>query len=401
MRLFKTYLNKSIFKRIFLLTVFFLLYVSYTRAQDPDSHIRPSHNLEIFYQNGYVFPTDPFLRGYNAVSDGIDAYQAFSLRFSKQTIGNKLWEQLYKYPVWGGGVYVADFFNPQEVGTPIAIYGFFNAPFKRWDRWSFNYTLGFGLAFNWKHYGPTNIYNVAVGAPFTVYIDAGMNMEYRIADKWNAALGFSLSHFSNGALKRPNKGINTVAPRISLMYRFGEGKTVFIRQDIPKFSGSNEWLFSVFGGSQNILTDTSNITLEEKYEGVFFPVFGILTTYNRYISYKSKIGFGVSVSYDGSVNAKIAVENGELEEKEAPFGEKLQISIYPSYSLVVNRISVIIQPGVYLYRKKFALQTPVFYQRIGLNYQINNHLTAGINLRAYHFHVSNYIEWNVGYRLPW
>ena len=138
MRLLKTYLNKSIFKRIFLLPVFFLLYVSYTRAQDPDSLLRPYHNLEIFYQNGYVFPTDPFLKGKNAASDGIDSYQAFSVRFSKQTTGQNRWEQLYNYPDWGGGVYVADFYNPREVGTPIAIYGFFNAPFNRWNRWSFN-----------------------------------------------------------------------------------------------------------------------------------------------------------------------------------------------------------------------------------------------------------------------
>lgn len=401
MGILKTYLRNLAKRLIFVVPSFFLFGVLNAKAQDTDSPSGPHYNLQMFYQNGYVFPTDPFLRGRNTASDGIDSYQAFSVRFSKQTTGQKLWEQLYNYPDWGGGIYVADFYNPLEIGTPIAFYGFFNAPFKRWHKWSFNYTLSLGIAFNWKYYGPTNIYNIAIGAPFTVYIDAGMNMEYRIAEKWDAALGFSLSHFSNGALKKPNMGMNTGAPRLSLKYRFDPTRPVFIRQDIPSFSGGNEWLFSVFGGSQNILMDTLDVALEEKYEGVFFPVFGILTAYNRYISYKSKIGFGISLSYDGSVNAKIAIENGELEEKDAPFSEKLQMSIYPSYSLVVNRFSVIIQPGIYIYRKKFSVQTPVFYQRLGLNYQINKNLVTGLNLRAYHFHVSNYIEWNVGYRFPW
>jgi hypothetical protein len=160
-------------------------------------------------------------------------------------------------------------------------------------------------------------------------------------------------------------------------------------------------MVSFFGGSQNILVDTTDLSLEDKYEGLFFPVFGMLSVYNRYISHKSKIGVGFSISYDGSVNAKIAVENGELEEQDAPFSEKLALSIYPSYSLVVNKFSLILQPGFYIYRRKFTLQTPVMYQRIGLHYRINDHLVAGINLRAYRFYVSNYIEWNLGYRFPW
>ncbi len=387
---------------IFILSAFYIFVPINTSGQKTDTVAAIHDNsLQLFYQNGYVFPTDPFLRGDNAVSDGVDAYQAFSLRFSKQTHGNKIWEQLYNYPDWGGGIYVADFYNPAEIGIPIAIYGFFNASFIRWRLFSFNYTLALGLAFNWKYYGPTNIYNLSIGAPFTVYIDAGINMAYRIAQRWDASIGVSLSHFSNGALKRPNRGINTVAPKIALKYHFNPERSAFNHQVIPVFSGSNEWLISIFAGSQNILTDTSNISVEDKYEGIYFPVFGILTGYNRYVSYKSKIGFGMSLTYDGSVNARIAIENGEPEVMDAPFTDKLQISIYPSYSLVVNKFSIILQPGFYIYRKKCAIQTPLFYQRIGLNYQIHKNLVAGLNLRAYNFHVSNYIEWNVGYRFPW
>jgi hypothetical protein len=359
------------------------------------------NSLQLFYQNGYVFPTNSFVKGSNATSDTIDAFQTFSIQFLKQTVGNKLWEQLYKYPYWGGGIYIADFHDPKEIGFPISFYGFIIAPFKRWTKFTFNYELAFGTAFNWKHFNRRNKYNIAIGSPVTFYIDAGLNLEYLLSKYFNLGLGFSLTHFSNGALKMPNMGINTIAPKISLKYNLYPHRPEFIRQEVPVFKKQTEWLFSFYGGIQNILTDANNISVREKYEGVNFPVFGISALLNRQISYKSKIGFGANITYDGSINAKMAVEKGELVEQNAHLYEKIELSIYPSYELVVSKFSLLLQPGIYIYRKKLSIQPPVFYQRIGVNYKINNHLFTGIYLRAYKFYVSNYIEWTIGYRLPW
>lgn len=111
-------------------------------------------SLEFMYQNGHVFATNDFLRGNNVEAERITSFQVFSLKYSKQTRGRNSWEQLYKYPYWGIGIYVADFHNPEEVGVPIAIYGFLNAPFKRWERVTFNYEIGFGATFNWRSFNP-------------------------------------------------------------------------------------------------------------------------------------------------------------------------------------------------------------------------------------------------------
>ncbi len=127
------------------------------------------------YQNGYVFATNNFLRGTNIEAKRINNFQASSIKFSTQTRGNKLWEQLYKYPNWGVGIYFADFYNAKEVGYPIAIYGFFNAPFKRMNRLSFNYELGFGATFNWRSYNPvSNKFNSSMGAGESFLIDVRM-----------------------------------------------------------------------------------------------------------------------------------------------------------------------------------------------------------------------------------
>lgn len=381
-----------------------LLFPLFLKAQDDSTtivkkKIWENSSLQAMYQKGYVFATNDFLRGTNIEASRINAFQTFSLKFSTQTTGDKLWQQLYKYPNWGIGVYVADFYNPEEIGIPFALFCFFNAPFRRWDKLQFNYELGFGANFNWKSFNPvTNKYNIAIGAGESFMIDAGLNLEYKLTDRIEFVSGFSLTHFSNGALKKPNFGINTVAPKIGLKYNF-YNYPAFRKQEVPAFSPKNEWMLSVFGGAKNVIFDSINIDIIEKYEGILFPVFGISTAYNRQISYMSKIGFGMTFSYDGSVNTQIAIEENELDPVDGPITDKLQLSIYPSYELVVNKVSLILQPAFYLYRKKIKNQSPDFHQRIGLKYNISDNLFVGITLRDYAFHVSDFIEWNLGFRI--
>lgn len=384
--------------------LFFLSISIFSQAQNDSagkykSRIWENLSIQGIYQNGYVFATNNFLRGTNIEATRINAFQTFSLKFSNQTTGDKLWQQLYKYPNWGIGVYVADFYNPEEIGFPIAVYGFFNAPFKRWDKLCFNYELGFGATFNWKSFDPvTNKYNIAIGAGESFIIDAGLNLQYNLTERIELITGFSLTHFSNGALKKPNFGINTVAPKIGLKYNFYEPPSL-VRRKVPEFQGENEWLVSAYGGAKNVIFDSVSIDIMEKYEGVFFPVFGISFGYNRHISYRSKIGFGVTVSYDGSVNAQVAIEKNELDPVDGPLTDKLQLSIYPSYELVANKVSLVLQPAFYLYRKKIKNKSPNFHQRIGLKYQITDNIFVGIILRDYAFHVSDHIEWTLGYRI--
>jgi len=373
-------------------------------AQSEDSTlIKKTKNYSIsgLYQNGYVFPTNDFVRGVNAEKEMINAFQTFSIRFSQQSFGNNLWEQIYNYPQWGVGLSVYDFHNPEEIGNPIALYGFFNAPFKRWDRLSFNYEIGFGATFNWRHFDPvTNSSNIAIGAGESFYIDAGLNLQYALAKHLDLETGFSLTHFSNGAIRKPNYGLNTIAPKISLKYNFEE-RHDFIKQKIPEFQPEKEWLVTTFFGGTNVIFDSVNVDIYEKYEGITFPVAGVTTTLNWHLWRKSKIGIGMAFTYNGSVNAQVAVDKNELEAKDGLFTDKIQISIFPSYEFVVNRFSLILQPAFYLYRKQLANQSPRFHQRIGLKYHLAKNFFVGITLRDYKFHVSDFVEWNIGYRIKW
>jgi len=387
---------------IFLISDLFL----FGQLQDDtiQSNFLSDKSINFFYQNGFVFPTNDFVRGDNAEKELINSFQTFSVRFVKQSFGKEEWEQIYKYPQWGIGLSVYDFHNPDEIGNPIALYGFLDTPFKRWNKLSFNYEIAVGASFNWKKFDPiTNKSNIAIGAQESFYIDVGMNLQYNLSQNFDITTGFSLTHFSNGALKKPNKGLNSIAPKISAKYNFYDNRKFaenkIIHQNIKEHTSKQEWLVSAFAGGTNVIFDSVDINIREKYEGITFLVAGLSTTYNWHLWRMSKLGVGMVLTYNESVNAQVAVENNELEDVDGLFSDKLQVSVYPSYEFVVHKLSIIFQPSFYIYRKKLETQSPAFHQRIGLKYYFSDKLFAGITLRAYKFYISDFIEWNFGYRI--
>ncbi|MFY9153242.1 MAG: acyloxyacyl hydrolase [Prolixibacteraceae bacterium] len=370
-------------------------------AEKPDT-LKTRMNLILsgYAQYGEVLATNPYLKQANTLNNATNEFAALSFQLLKQTTGKNLWEQKFGYPRYGIGIYSASFFNNNLFGTPIALYGVFRAPFKRWNKLSLNYEAGFGFTFNWEAFNPSeNNYNISLGADQSVFIDLGASLNYELSSLFDLGLGYSFTHFSNGALKSPNFGLNTFSPKISLEYRINRYHPPLSKRSIPAFLKNTTIDFSIFGGAKNVIYKGNDVDTISKYKGVYYPIYGLTTVINRQLTYKTKLGVGMSLSYDGSYNSTVLVDNGELEPTEGFHGSKISLSIFPSYELVINKMSVIIQPGFYVLRKKSTNREPVAYQRLGLHYQLSRNLFAGMNLRAYNYHVSDFIEWTLGYQL--
>ncbi|MGE5393531.1 MAG: acyloxyacyl hydrolase [Candidatus Saccharibacteria bacterium] len=382
----------------FLLLLFFTLNDVYAEKAD-SLMVRKNLVYGGYAQYGKVLATNPYLRQAYAPDDKIIEYAALSFQVLKQTKGDQLWEQYYGLPAYGVGIYSASFPDNKTFGTPIALYGIFKAPFKRWNKWSLNYEAAFGLTFNWEAFNPSeNNYNISLGATESVFIDLGARVNYILSPHFDLGLGYSFTHFSNGALKSPNFGLNTFSPKISVEYRL-KRVAPHVVQQIPPFIKKTSVDFSIFGGVKNVLYKGSDVDTIQKYKGVYYPVYGVTTVINRQVNYKSKLGVGMCLSYDGSYNSSIFIENGKPESKELFQGNKLSLSVFPSYELVINKLSMVIQPGFYVFRKHSTNKEPSTYQRLGLHYQLSNHLFTGVNLRAYNYHVSDFLEWTLGYQL--
>lgn len=352
----------------------------------------------VAYINGSVAPTNVFVKGNNLNSVKIDRFQALNFKLSTQTSGKSENERVFNYPLWGLGCKVLDFNNLNEIGIPVAVYGFVDWPVFRGSKYFINAEMGFGLSFNWHSFNPlTNKFNIALGLGQAFMSDAGFTFNYELSEHIDLLAGVNFTHYSNGAIKMPNYGINSYAPKIGLKYNFFK-KPEFVNKKIDKYNPGNEIIISTFAGIKNIIFDSINTNIAEKYEGVFFPVYGISALFNRQITRMSKIGAGFTLNVNDAINAQIKVDNNELIDVDAPFLNQIQLSVYPSYTFCVDKISIVLQPAFYIYRKTSKNQSPVFHQRISINYQITNNIFAGITLRDYSMH-ADFVEWTIGYRL--
>ena len=385
-------------------------------AQSEDSVItkknRQRKSLAIGYQPGKLIPSNEFVKGENTSGVPIDHYQSFTIQFAIETDGRKLWQQLYNYPTWGFGLSTFDFINTNELGNPGALYWFFNAPFVRFKKWSINYSIGSGISFNWKPFdGVENPYNNAMGSPRAGFVDAGIYFNFQLGNHFDLSTGITLNHSSNGAGKVPNLGINMVGARLSLKYIF-KGRPEFIKREIiPKYKKKWEYLMLFAYSHKQMAFDTLWTDTLKWFVHQDYNIYNISATVNYQISYKIKFGAGMDFGYDGAHNSYITVENQQVESQNGE-GTKLAIGIYPSFEWVIHRLSIIIQPGWYIYRSEPSIPEPTdennviepkrtpsnSYQRVGFKFHILDNLFIGFNVRAYDFSVADYFEYNIGYR---
>jgi hypothetical protein len=377
---------------------------NHSKADTTDAWHKRHFAIKIIYQPGYVLPTNNFYKGTDSYGNQtnrnrtpIKYYHAASVQIGRQTGGSKLWEQIYAYPYYGIGLSGFNFFDQNEMGKPSAVYLFLNAPFRRWDNLSLNYEIDFGLAFNWQPFDETaNYYQIVIGSEKTAYFDMGLNLTYQLSKHFNATVGLSFSHFSNGGIVQPDYGVNLGGARIGLKYLFN-GRPLFIKREIPGYKKENEWLLAFNTGFKQVLFDTAY----NNYVRVNYNAFGITSTYNWQTHYKSKWGIGIDFTYDGSIGSHIEFDGNNIKRTDPPFINKCSVGLYPSYELVIDRLSIILQPGIYILRKNIEGQSPLFYQRIGVKYHILHNAFVGINVRAYEFTIADYIEWTLGYRIKW
>jgi len=99
---------------------------------------------------------------------------------------------------------------------------------------------------------------------------------------------------------------------------------------------------------------------------------------NRQFSDKIKLGGGIDFSYNEAYASKVTMTDGTPEKAPYSFNDKFLIGIFPSFELVINNLTILIQPGYFIYRQKVEnVETPTAYQRIGIRYYILKHFYSG------------------------
>jgi len=375
----------------------------YGSISDSARHERYPKSIDLFYEVSSILKTNKFVKGDNPNHESYTGFQALSLKYSIHTDGRKAWEQLYDYPTWGVGLYQGFYMNDyREMGNPRAAYTYVALPLKRWERWSLNWETGLGVSWNWNtHDINEKPYAYPISTGYNVFIDLGINAVVPLGKYINLQTGISTSHFSNGGVRVPNAGINVAGVRAELQYIFNPQPRV-IYKEIPDYVKEWEWIALIAHAKKQIAIlhvdenkDTVAITFN--YRALNFS-----TTLNRQISHKVKIGVGADISFNEGFGADTVWINSTPESAPYDRKDKILVGAYGSFELVLGRLSLIIQPGYYLYKKEVEWNDiPSAYQRVGIKYHLFNNLVAGASIRTSYFSKAEFIEWNMGYRIKW
>jgi hypothetical protein len=291
---------------------------------------------------------------------------------------------LYNNPIYGVGLYSSTF-NTDIIGSPYAIYGFMQSPFGNLanKRWGFDYRIGLGISGNFKPYDEeTNPLNVVIGAKNNVFIDLGIRAQYKINPNWRAGLGLAFHHFSNGAMRLPNKGVNLIPLTASITFQ-PNGETVL--PDKSYIAPYNERvLFHVnygLGWKQ----------LERDNDRRFFK--STFSAYaSKHISHKWRMGAGLDLFYSESGNSdQIAGDKSGKLSAKLSYGPSYYLAHVLTRNLVLNG-----NVGYYLHKQYFNGEITRIFLRAGARYYVYKNINAGVSIKA-HKGKADFIEWTMGY----
>ncbi len=334
--------------------------------------------LELNYTPGFIMPhnksIDYMIKDYTS---------GFNINLVKQTTGKEQWEQIYHKPRLGYGFYHGTLGNNNVYGKSYSLYSFFEGPFWNYQNdFKINYRLSYGISYVSKTFDLYENYNnIAIGSNLNIHFSLMLNAALSITDQFTFVSGVNFTHFSNGKVKSPNKGLNVVSANAGMRYmlypvKYKENSDVEIPPVKDKNSFTAFWAHGVkdFNRFNKTKYYISSFTLnfEHKYKH-----------WGRY-------GMGTDLFYDNSLKNFINKEKdpGNLNP------ELFRLGIHGSHDFIVGDLALSLQLGYYVYNKIFYITN--LYSRVGIKYNPYKNWHTKISLKSHNAN-AEFIEFGIGY----
>ena len=332
---------------------------------------------------------------------GGDAARSVSVEIGRQTNGSADWHRVYNYPSYGVGLYAARFDRAQELGQPLAVYGFFSWPFPIAQRVQLSADVGIGVTWNWNAFDArTNPTNTALGSSLAYQVSGAALVHYLASAHASVFAGVNVTHWSNGATKQPNLGLAVIGPQVGVRYDVAR-RTAHPRvrdADLPAFVPAWELVGGGAGSSKNVVAAGSGATASGDRRRSF-GAFNVTTAVQRQFYRFGKIASGADITYDGAAGARVDVVNGREIESRAPADQRFAVGVYGGYEHVMARLSVLLHLGYTVSRGVEDENVPRFYQRYGARFRFSEHLWGTFAVRSVKGRKANFMELGLGYRV--
>ncbi len=307
---------------------------------------------------------------------------AYEITVSKQTFGDKYWQQHYKYPVIGYSFIFIDLRNNDQLGSAFAIYPHISFPQNRQRKFMRYFKIGCGAGYITKVFDRIeNNKNNAIGSHINVFISFMYGFKWNVHRNLSIDGGLSFMHFSNASFTAPNLGINIPTLQLGATWKFNDGKEIYKKDSIAP-PRERKWHYSVIlsGGLKEI----------SPAGGAKYGIGSLNAEVIKPVSRKSRIGLGLDIFYDASIEKKLKSNSADYSGIFAT----VRPGLHFHYELKISEFSMLFDVGSYLYTR--WKEDGYIYARTGVRYRINKNWLVGVSLKTHKFK-ADFAEWGIGY----
>lgn len=407
----------------------------------------PFHQAEISYHSGMIMPHVPSIDFLSQeYTTGID------LRLIRHTDGSKPWHRHYHRPLLGIGYHGGSLGNQRIYGQAHSLYGFFEAPLWNLSRSLYlNYQMSAGLSYINRTFDlDKNIYNIAIGTHLNLHYQLSVLAGFRLTPKYHVVAGLGLTHFSNGKIHSPNKGLNLISTTVGIRYRFNDQPSQQPRNGgIPGNNpastspsaqtakekstnkGKNKTKENLNAEEQGTTEETSNtkevstptkgpggkerqipsksqnakdhdknhfslvwshgLKDHNRFHPAVYYVSSLNFNYERQYAPVAKFGVGLDAFYNPSLKHH---QDNKRQGSDLTNPTLYRMGVHLSHDIQVGDFSLTLQLGHYLYNRVFYITD--FYNRVGLKYYSSPHLMWKLSLKSHNAN-AEFIELGFGY----
>ncbi|MTI31843.1 acyloxyacyl hydrolase, partial [Xanthovirga aplysinae] len=303
--------------------------------------------------------------------------------------GNKPWEAYFNFPDIGLALNFLNTHNP-TIGNAIALFPYINFYFWRTKRIQMYYHAAVGTAFaTHPYHSHSNNKNTFLATTLNFLLQVRTGITWRVFNEIMLNASISLTHASNGSLKKPNRGLNVVSADIGIWYTPIKNKPNYknFLKGPPLERKLRLNTVAAFGLSERGVVG-----------GKKLPAY-MIQIYVDYLLNKKR-AFHLGIDFFSSLALKEEIQEYIRNDSTIAPGTKIdhkRIAAIIGHEVFFDKISLITQFGVYFYYP-FKEFSEFFYERIALKYNWKKRYSISIALKA-HGSIADAVEWGIGFRL--
>jgi len=354
--------------------IFVLILLCFTKAYPQES--TASFYADISVSGTYLMPHHKKM---GHLVSGHYLYPEISLL--KKTKGNKYWHALFREPLFGVSLHYNNFAGNTYTEKAFAVYPFVVLPQYKGHKHTLSLRFGSGLGYISKPFDRMkNPKNVAISTPVNICIVFGLEWEQQIAQNLKTYQSLQMVHFSKGALKMPNTGINLPSLTIGGRYLLPVQMKDKEKASLPEFNSRIYPSIFFAGGAGEIYP----------VGGKKYPAYSMGVSTNFQPSLKRNFALSLDLFYSTSNFASLDKKNINTTPVNI-----LRPGVSISQELIFGKTAFVFLLGHYLY----ALEDRdgKIYNRFGYRFNLNDKLYFNLTLKSHLFR-AEFIEWGIGYR---